>query len=111
MGSPRVQEIENRLDLVENRLAKNDEFNNILYNSLFGITVKLDMLQTILMQVIAEMDPTVKIKVLSEENLKKIAETVTEEVQTRLDIMGFGDTRATAPLDQLIADEAKINES
>ena len=82
---------------------------NIIHNMCYGVGVKVDILQAILLETISMLDPAVKEKVLAPENTERIAERAKAELQKRMDMLGWGDEEGTAPLDQLMEDNDRAS--
>lgn len=101
-----------RMDDIEEAMNKFTATQEMLYNMVFGMAVKIDMLQAIIMQILDKLDSEIKDKVMNISNLQKLADTVTSVVQERLDTMAFGDKERadSAPLDQMIEDSARAND-
>ena len=95
---------------VEEQIRKLGELVDMLYNMIYGMAIKIDMLSSIVMQTLDTLDPLINRKITDPSNLEAIAETAKARVQRQLDMMAFGNKADTAPLDQLMADRTESND-
>ena len=96
-----TRELENIRDQHKDRLE-------IFYNSMYGLGVKIDILQAIVLETINELSDEVKAKVLNQNNLDRIATEAQESLQKRMDMMGFGDHPEDAPMNQVMEDKERV---
>lgn len=81
----------------------------ILYNTVYGLGVKIDILQAIILETINELSDEVKTKVLNQNNLDRIAAEAQEGLQRRMDMIGWGDNPEEAPMRQLLEDKERVD--
>jgi hypothetical protein len=88
---------------------KQKDHLEILYNTVYGIGVKIDILQAIILETINELSDEVKTKVLNDNNLDRISAEATEGLQRRMDMLGWGDNPQEAPMRQFLEDKERVD--
>ena len=94
---------------IDNAVRSIHDSLETLHNMIYGVGIKTDILQAIVLETIAELSPEVKTKVLNQNNLKRISDEAEVQLQKRLDQLGFGDNKDEAPLEHLIEDKEKVD--
>lgn len=107
--SDKLETLRKELDEIVEQQKKYRDHVEVVYNFAYGLGIKIDILQAIVLETINELAPEVKAKVLNDSNFNRIVAECQEVLEKRMDAIGWKEDAETAPVRQFIEDQKRAD--